>query len=70
MPSPTSHLSRHSPVRSIRISESGFTYSLRIERAKPQQLAEFLRENELEGRFELAAGEGLDAPPVIELAVA
>jgi hypothetical protein len=43
---------RNSLIQSIRITGNGFTVRLRIERSRPQDLEEFLRENGLSNRID------------------
>lgn len=43
---------RDSLIQSIRITGNGFTVRLRIERSRPQDLEEFLRENGLSNRID------------------
>jgi hypothetical protein len=43
---------RNSLVQSIRLTESGFSVRLRIERSRPQDLERFLRENDLADRID------------------
>ncbi|MFM1881707.1 MAG: hypothetical protein RJA05_116 [Planctomycetota bacterium] len=49
---------RNSLVQSIRLTENGFAARLRVVRGRPQDLEEFLRENELADRIDFA----IDAP--------
>jgi hypothetical protein len=43
---------RHSLVQSIRLTGNGFSVGLRIDRSRPQDLEEFLRENDLTDRID------------------
>jgi hypothetical protein len=43
---------RHSLVQSIRLTGNGFSVRLRIDRSRPQDLEEFLRENDLTDRID------------------
>jgi len=43
---------RNSLVQSIRLTGNGFTVRLRIDRSRPQDLEEFLRENDLTDRID------------------
>ena len=50
----------HKPIAkelivSIRLTENGFHHKLRIVRARPQSIADFLRENDLDDRIEFSA---------------
>ena len=51
---------RNSLIQSVRVSQSGFSVQLRIKRSRPQELEEFLRENELSDRIDF--GRGVAAP--------
>lgn len=44
---------RHNLIQSIHISESGFSIQLRIERGKPQDIEQFLKDNDLADRIDL-----------------
>lgn len=43
---------RNSLVQSIRLTGNGFSVRLRIDRSRPQDLEEFLRENDLTDRID------------------
>ena len=50
-----SNSTRHSLLVSIHLTENGLHHKLRIIRAQPQSIAQFLKENDLEDRIELSA---------------
>jgi|GEM_PF-2730811 len=42
----------NSLIRSIRLIGNGYTFSLRLHRSRPQNIEEFLRENDLTDRID------------------
>ena len=56
---------RNSLVQSIRLTGNGFSVRLRIDRSRPQDLEEFLRENDLTDRigFDINVPVSLTAEP-------
>lgn len=56
---------RNSLVQSIRLTGNGFSVRLRIDRSRPQDLEEFLRENDLTDRidFDTNVTVGLTSEP-------
>ena len=47
---------RNSLIQSVRLSQAGFSVQLRIKRSRPQELEEFLRENDLSDRIDIEPG--------------
>jgi hypothetical protein len=47
-------IERNSPIQSVRVTGNGITLSLRIRRDRPQDLEDFLRENDLTDRVDLS----------------
>ena len=47
---------RNSLIQSVRLSKAGFSVQLRIKRSRPQELEEFLRENDLSDRIDFEPG--------------
>jgi hypothetical protein len=47
-------IERNSLVQSIRLTGNGITLSLRVRRNRPQLMEDFLRENDLTDRIDLA----------------
>jgi len=47
-------IERNSLVQSVRLTGNGITLSLRVRRNRPQSMEDFLRENDLTDRIDLA----------------
>lgn len=66
---------RNSLIQSVRLSQGGFSVQLRIKRSRPQELEEFLRENDLSDRIDFEPGvpaslSGVTRPDLSQLSAA